>query len=267
MDNDWYLKTYKHYLKIFGTMALALLAIMLLAIGLIMQASLGAILLVESIVLGTSAILMYIAWLAVPRILPNILSFSKEPQLNTTVRLNKMEGKAIEYALDMDDVIAFQNQFHSSRFGRIAKFARYLAIATATVEFVIAVVLLTAFNDLRPFAISLIVLAVLTIFWLSLFPLLLRYLRKDITSRVYGQGKNRILGKHKVTITCEGILDTTEVGQSSINWKAVDDVVSNEQHLFILVKTADPYIVPRRAFADEATFKQFGDEAKAYCGA
>jgi len=75
---------------------------------------------------------------------------------------------------------------------------------------------------------------------------------KEVSKR-YGQGRNDVIGKHEFSITQEDIRDSTEMGEQITRWDVIEDIVETDKYLFILFHgLAEAYIIPKRAFPDEA---------------
>jgi hypothetical protein len=84
-----------------------------------------------------------------------------------------------------------------------------------------------------------------------------RKLRQTIESMT-GEGRNReLFSRHRIVISPEGVTDSSELGQTSTAWRAVERVVTTEAHAYIYINALAAVIVPRRAFADAAEFEKF----------
>jgi len=80
-----------------------------------------------------------------------------------------------------------------------------------------------------------------------------------------GGGRNRgLFGRHRVTISPEGVTDSGEHGQTSTAWRAVERVAAADEHVFIYTNALAAGIIPRRAFADASGFGEFVRTARGH---
>ena len=107
--------------------------------------------------------------------------------------------------------------------------------------------------------------AVVTLLFYAFFYSFLRQkVAKKALQNQFEQGRNKLIGKHRLSITPDQVTDMSEVGVSTTHWRAIEYVMANDQYLFMPVRASSPHIVPRMAFSDESGFKQFVETAKAY---
>lgn len=60
------------------------------------------------------------------------------------------------------------------------------------------------------------------------------------------------VGKHKIEITEDGITDTTDLGHFFHNWTAVDEVVTYQGNIYVLLDGMFAHIFPASNFSSEA---------------
>lgn len=167
---------------------------------------------------------------------------------------------SIEYNLQIDDVIAFYifNQEQSLTLGSARKIMRYFLLIVFFLEVMVVITLLAVLGrEQLQAALFIATLALLTLLYYLFFNILSRKIIKGKMVKNHLQKPNKLVGKHSLSISPEFISDATDVGESSISWRAVEYVASTKQYLFIVVIGSEPYIVPEKAFPDEAAFQQF----------
>ena len=99
--------------------------------------------------------------------------------------------------------------------------------------------------------------------YLLYFPWAYRRKLRKIIHGMVTEGRNRgMLGRHRVTISPEGVAEASEHAQTSTHWRGVEKVVATAGHAFIYIGAMAAVIVPRRAFADPADFDKFLDTAQ-----
>jgi len=95
------------------------------------------------------------------------------------------------------------------------------------------------------------------------YPAIQRWNMRRNVRNMFNQGHIECMGRHEYSITGEGVHDITEFGDSFVNWKAIENVVWTNNHLFILIRPLSANVIPQRAFPDDATYNQFAEEVRA----
>lgn len=250
--------------------AILIMTIISLGIGLVTHTSSEALLEAMLIIDGIAIISVFIGWLIVSllgsRLKSHYEGYSAETMLSDLKQSNSTKEMYVEYELNTDDIGAFKiyNFENSPKTGPGWKIIRRSAIAASIVYLILAIVLYVAFGkEFFLIEVIFIVLALLTITWYVIAPLRIRRNLKRTASGNYNQ-PNRLIGKHKFSITAEAITDVGDNGETTTHWNAVEYVLSNDQYLFMLEHGSGQYIIPRRAFSDEAAFNDFVILAKTY---
>ncbi len=84
-----------------------------------------------------------------------------------------------------------------------------------------------------------------------------RKLRKIVAGMV-SEGRNPgLFCRHRTTLSPEGVTRAGEFGQTSVVWRAVERVVVTDDYAYIYTSALAAIIIPRRAFADAAAFREF----------
>ena len=77
------------------------------------------------------------------------------------------------------------------------------------------------------------------------------------------QGKdNGLTGRHQLIIDEHKVVEITSVNEAHHQWKGMDRVEENEQHIYIFIMPQAAHIIPKRAFVDEQQAAQFLATAK-----
>jgi hypothetical protein len=173
----------------------------------------------------------------------------------------------IDFELNLDDIKAFNLYYaeHASHPRSQWKKGRINNIALMSVSYFLAL-LFWIIDGIRliPFIIILVLLGTYSLIWHFIAPSFRRKRIDKAIEKAYGKGLNNDIGKHKFSITKDKMRDITDVGESSNSWDIVENVVTSEQHLFILLRGAKAYIIPRKAFPNKLAFTQFAEQAKLY---
>jgi hypothetical protein len=171
----------------------------------------------------------------------------------------------IEYDVKIDDVIAW-NQYQFFRvpaFKRRIMVYRYVLLTISALLIITGVLILVgsgydSFVDVLP-----IVLGAVALYYSMIYPRRVRSNLKKSVNKIYSQGKSGDIGLHKISFSPEGLHDTTEFEENSAKWQAVQEIIQTDRRLFIMVGPNAAYIIPQRAFNDEATFNKFAQDIRA----
>jgi hypothetical protein len=258
----------KHYFRNGIIFTISVVLLMVLIIGLIAHVSLRDLLIMVLMVIGMGAVIGgLMGWLFFKFIYPQLGIVSQKLAVDTNMPVNLSKEMNVEYELNIDDVLAFHlyHRWHSPQLGWFWKLTRYSLLFVAAIEIIFAIVLIIAFGeDMLPFSVALGILAILTFLYSILSPFMSRKTLRWALTRDYSQGRNKLIGKHKLSITPDAVTDITDMGESMTRWNARGYVKSTDRYLFMLDRASSPYIVPKRTFLDEAAFKQFVEVAKSY---
>jgi len=205
-----------------------------------------------------------LGWLIMRIVYNRLIVPSKNAPINkpTTIKLPKELN--VEYELNIDDVLAFYSyNFQRPPLGRSRILLRYSNLAFAILLACCAAILwVIDRQSIWPIFIIIIAVMMLFFFFFSLF--LTGKALKSAVLKNYGQGKNRLVGKHEFSITPTELTDKTDMGETITLWEAIEYVATTNQYLFLVVRASGPFIVPKKAFANDITFKQFAETATVY---
>jgi hypothetical protein len=81
-----------------------------------------------------------------------------------------------------------------------------------------------------------------------------RAIRHLLKQEKPGRGQ---LGRHRVILTQEGLVESTAVGESRTSWAGVDRVEQNPDYIFIYTAPAAAHMIPKRAFGDVQQAERF----------
>jgi hypothetical protein len=112
---------------------------------------------------------------------------------------------------------------------------------------------LQAFLDLLP-------LLVFVPLYLLAYPWLRRRTFRQTVSTMANEGSNRdLFGWHRVSVRDEGITEEGQHSRSTFSWDAVEKVAMTDDHVYVYVSAMAAIIIPRRAFASEAEWRELAD--------
>ncbi len=101
--------------------------------------------------------------------------------------------------------------------------------------------------------------------YLLWYPWAYRRNLRRIVAGMMSEGKNRrLFGRHRVTISPDGIAESGEFGQSTTTWQAVERVVPDGEYAYVYLNALAAIVIPRRAFANPAQFDEFVRTAGRY---
>lgn len=93
----------------------------------------------------------------------------------------------------------------------------------------------------------------------------LKHTTKFITSRLLSESpKNACLGRCEITISKDAILGNSADSRSTLSWRAIDKITVTDTTAYLHIGPGTAVIIPKRAFATEAEFTAFVEQAKQY---
>jgi|Deesub1362A_J573_1020465.scaffolds.fasta_scaffold31039_1 hypothetical protein len=112
---------------------------------------------------------------------------------------------------------------------------------------------------------SLIFTGIYALAFIFLVPqLYLRNLRKSIR-KMLQEGENKgAIGRHRLTITPEGVIEKTDFNETKTAWSSVEKIAVTENGIYIYMSSIAAYIVPKRAFSSKEAFNEFVQTLKQY---
>jgi hypothetical protein len=164
----------------------------------------------------------------------------------------------IEYELTRDDLYAFQWRaaFHSPRGRRMRKWA-YLGWLLAIVLFAIIPAIGPGGFDISQVSIIFILIAfpIVALFqWFFETRTMGRLINRLIDDEKPGRGQ---LGRHRLTLSEDGVVERTAVNEQRTSWIGVDRVEQNADYIFIYTSPAAAHMIPRRAFRNPQEAEAF----------
>ncbi len=172
----------------------------------------------------------------------------------------------IDFMTTADDFIAF-NLFH---FKNSPTLKRQLLITRLAYAFFLAVILslpYTAYVKELPFFACLfpILGVVVGILIFLAYPRMHeKNLRKQLSKVLKEGGNEGMIGKQKIVITPEAVINETPAGEQKAFWSSVDKIVETRDYIFLYVSSVSAAIIPRSAFPSDEQRNAFLELAKQY---
>jgi hypothetical protein len=181
----------------------------------------------------------------------------------------------VEFSLTQADFVAFQEHLNAQPAAR--KWRRDSWIGVGVMLFVSAVFIASMALEFLPPIVSLkrvdlSIPAAGTLFCLwyvvsNLYGLLFwrRFVSKSVHASLQESGSALMLAMRRTRISAQGMCESTEFGTTTVlPWITILRVDVALEHVFLLVKESEAFIVPKRAFPTEADFNAFVDTAQRY---
>jgi hypothetical protein len=59
-----------------------------------------------------------------------------------------------------------------------------------------------------------------------------------------------LLGRHRIVLSQDGLIESTPVGESRTSWAGVDRIEQDPHNIYIYTSLAAAHVIPKRAFRD-----------------
>ena len=169
----------------------------------------------------------------------------------------------IEYELTSDDLFAFQwRSAFKSKMGRRSSRMSYVVWFLVLLLFsILPAISPDGFNiedvDLRFLVTAFVIVAILN--WLVVRWLMRRAIHKLLSEVKRDKGQ---LGRHKVLLDEDGVVESTAVGESRSSWAGIDRLEQDREYIFIYTQPHAAHIIPKRAFNNSHEAQAFYELAK-----
>ncbi len=170
----------------------------------------------------------------------------------------------IRYTLTPVDYAALQAHFQQHS-GILVNIGRRMAAPLVLLVVVVALIVVPDPRRMNFAGLAMLIVVILCVTFfigpIARLPFMKR-LSRGRTARtvefLLGLGHNRaFLTEHRVLLGEQGIAVDTDVASTTISWRGVERVESNETHIFILCGPTSYLVIPRRAFTTAAEADAF----------
>jgi hypothetical protein len=161
------------------------------------------------------------------------------------------------FDLNEEDYVEFNiyHAEHSPKFKKNLFIQRFLVSAI----FLLIPVIMRFFFG-RPFSTTLPMFGIIWLIWVVFFT---KGFKKTLRSRIIkniqeAEAKGQtITGTYTLQETKDGVILKNKSGEVKIKWEAIGIVGEDEERLYLYISDEMAYIVPKRAFADQAELEEF----------
>lgn len=161
----------------------------------------------------------------------------------------------IKYNLTEEDYIHF-NMYHiknSKSAIRSLNAQRFL-----TPVFLILLSYILSLAGDTPFLELFIAFFITSILWILFYP---KYFYSSVTRRIQKMirdGKNGgLLGEHVLSMTDEGLVESTSYGQTKVNWSGILSLKEDNEYFYLYNSSVSALILPKREIANEEEIRSF----------
>ncbi len=165
---------------------------------------------------------------------------------------------ALRYEVKIEDLIAFNlfNMRHSG-IGRDA--TKITAIILSSVV-ILSLVSKVGNPDFLSFSLPFGIFFILLVVWLD--RCFRNWFIKRTVNRLYGKKAFRgFIGPHKLTLSQDGVLEETEIGEHRVNWEGVEKILTSDTHAFIYIGPSMAHVIPKSAI-QEGDYGAFVEQAR-----
>jgi hypothetical protein len=109
-----------------------------------------------------------------------------------------------------------------------------------------------------------VVLFIVVYYWFRFNPRQIRNRVRNSLIKQYSRTPNEEICLHRLSISEEGLRESTDFGDSFNAWPAFDSIVQTDNYLYFLLRPGKGYVVPGKAFSNDTEFNLFADTARKY---
>lgn len=159
------------------------------------------------------------------------------------------------YELSKQDIIDF-NLFHIL-YAKSTRQSYYFRRYIFSLSFLTLPFLLAQFTEIR-FEYWLAIFILYYIYWVVTYPKRIKNMISKKISRMVDKGKtDSVLGTHNLTVSQEGIVDKSEQTEAVTQFRDIDNIVEDKEHIYIYVNADSAHIIPIKIFENEAQKHEF----------
>jgi hypothetical protein len=152
----------------------------------------------------------------------------------------------IRYTMTLDDALALQRHHlrHSGTWRRQIAVSRLVVLGVG----VLMTWLVT--QAVTPLIVAAIPLACAVVGAIGL-PRMIARRSERATRRMYAEGRNTSLfGSHEMELGEQTMNSRSDVGGSAIQYRAIEKIVSTDEHTFVYVSAVNAHVIPRKAVTE-----------------
>ncbi len=154
-----------------------------------------------------------------------------------------------EYELTKEDLIDF-NLFHIM-YAKSTRRSAFIQRYILSLLLIVFPIFLSQWSIIQ-FEYGLTVFMLFYLYWVVFYPRRLKRIVTKRISKMYNDGGNSVIGTHTLEISEEDIVDRSKHTEVKTQFKAIEDIVENKEHIYIYVNANSAHIIPTRIFVNEA---------------
>lgn len=173
------------------------------------------------------------------------------------------QAQCVDYDLRIDDLVAYSlHWMRGDRASRQIRLMTRIVLPLALASLGIAGIYFSTQAGEHVDDFWWVYLAFLVVY--TLYSLLLYdSVSKRRLKAMYATGRNSaLLGATRMELRSDALWRRTALTEGWVKWAGVEAIENTSDHLFIVIGVGAAYMVPRRAFIDQAAFEAFTVEAR-----
>lgn len=168
--------------------------------------------------------------------------------------------KTNQYSLTNDDIVAFVE----FSFAQSASRRRYLQ-RMRIITFAGLLTSLSLVSWITKLYIFIVLGGPISFAFFLQYPHMMKTIAINAIKRNYLEGENKnIFPERTIDIQPEKIIVNNEKNESSVTWKSIEQLLENDQYIYLFTSTTAAIIIPKRAIPADAA-ADFMSQAIKYC--
>lgn len=161
------------------------------------------------------------------------------------------------FDLSEEDYVEF-NLYHADNSPKFKKNLLIQRFLVSAIFLLVPVLMRVLFG--RPFKTTLPMFGIVWLIWVIFFNKGFKHtLKSRIVKNIRAAEENgqTITGEYMLQETSDGLILKNKSGEVKIKWKAIGILGEDEERFYLYISNEMAYIVPKKAFADEAELEEF----------
>jgi len=172
----------------------------------------------------------------------------------------------IDCDINIEDMVEFNVYIlsHQPPYKKQLKSTRIVLIICAVLFALLGIIMVLLGNIPTLIAMFAAALFLIIYYWFQFSHNGIRSRIRKTVIKQYSQTPNEEICRHRLSISKEGLHESTDFANTFTDWSAFDSIIQTDNYLYFFLRPGKGYLVPKRAFTDDTAFNLFVNKARNY---